>query len=173
MLKGEDRTFVAGIIGEDNLQKLEKDAETRGKVLEDAGIKWKTFQEEAELGEKASVTVAPILLAMKQFTADAETSAKAAEEAVKIAGNHSDQIEKRLGNIEGSVERIKLTLLGLMDPTSAKTSPLTQVDDGNVAANHIQEQNEKGSQGRKLSIVEELAIGMGDDPSIYGQNGSS
>lgn len=174
MLTGDDRQFVEGIIGADTLVKLEESAEARGKVLEEAGVAFKTMNVD-DVSEDTSI----ILVTMQKVIGDTvqqldknndilEKSAL----AVSVSAKALVATEARLGNLETSVERIKQTVLELALPGSASKSPVTQVSDDNAAAKLLTDKNIGEGAGRKLSVLEELAISMGDDPKTYANNGS-
>ena len=178
-LSGKDRDFVAEIIGEETLKKLESSAEERGKALEKAGIAYKLNGDPEEEKDKASVPSldqSVFLLSLKKISDDSKeavTSAtKAAElatEAAKTATNAVTQIDERMSTVEGDIGRIKQTLLSIMDPVAASKSPLTQVSSDDPQANLLDEKNKDPNKGGKksLSLMEELAISVGDDPALY------
>lgn len=181
-LQGKDREFVESIIGKDTLDKLESSAESRGKLLEKAGVAWKTGEVEKEAEPKEadkstdpSVEQSVFLLAMKNITDKSEASLKEAADVVKIATAAVEQIDARVGAIETDVTRIKDLLLKIINPAAASKSPLTSLDPDDPQAKFLLQKNQgsgkesgsSSSAGKRLSIIGEIATMMGDDPALY------
>lgn len=184
MLKGKDREFVEKIIGVDKLKEIETSAEARGKVLVDAGLSYKAAppeeddeEEEDEKGDpkdpkkkppkKAGIDEVLMIEVLQKMHASMMDALEAATKIANISAAAVVQSDDRLGAVETKLSRLAQQITEVLEPGSASKSKNTIVPEGNEAADSLIEKNHAGDKGSRKSLLEELAIQVGDDPSIY------
>lgn len=170
MLRGSDRDFVAGIIGEELLKTLENSAEERGKLLEEQGVAFKALAALPDTPAKESMEVLSSVLvaALQKFAHDNSHVLGNTTDAMRDSAQTVVNVEETLQQIEAQLSSIRSTLARLEDPSSARFSAETVVPDDNSAADFLEEKNHSHSPTKRpLSLLSSLAVQMGDDPRNY------
>ncbi len=187
MLTGKDREFVEKIIGKEKLEDLEKSADSRGMILTDAGLAFKAAGDDEEDEEmeddekdpkkdpkkkppfkKASVEEVVMIAAMQKMYGDMQDAIENATKIANIAAAAMTQSDERMSAVETKLSRLNISIQEVLDPGSASKSKNTLVPDDDKAAELLIQKNHPGGDGKeRKSLLEELAIQLGDDPSIY------
>jgi len=185
-LAGDDRKFVASIIGEDLLTQMENKASSKGSLLESLKIDFKAKgddkeddmddEEDKEDDEKMENVFekmtegefASFIINAKiaEATLDA---VQQAHEGIKLAANSFKQSDDRLGEIETKIERLSQLVFALVEPNAGSKSILTKIIGENADVDALIDANQKQGKTRQKSLVEQLAEYAGDDASIYDQ----
>lgn len=175
LLSGKDREYVANILGEDELAKLEARSAKSGSLLEDLGVEFKTEDAQGDTdGTKMGEDMSTLILVNAKLSAQTAKAVYNAEQGIKAAANMVVQSDERLGMIEQKITRLSQLVIGLVDPKqSSKTRDPGA--DNNAALDDLLEKNHAPPAGsnKGLSLVEQLAIYAGDDPAIYRKEGDN